>query len=101
MTLGKHHLLRVAVSLVSGLGVLGLIALVTRTPEGNSRGFPLMWSAPVTPCPTPNSINGCGFVYSIPMLVLDYTLWAAITFGLLLVVGFLRGRTSKVAAAEE
>jgi hypothetical protein len=72
-----------------------LIAVVTRTPAGNSTGFPLLWSSPITRCPVVNPYNGCGFSYSILIVVLDYVIWTAIIFVLIVVAGlFLRGRAT-------
>lgn len=68
-------------SLASGLFILGLLAVFTRIPGGASTGFPFVWSAPVSPCPTPNPFNGCGFTYSLPIILLDYAIWVAVIFG--------------------
>jgi hypothetical protein len=81
------------VSLIAGLAVLGLIAVVTRTPAGNSTGFPFAWSSPIARCPVVNPYNGCGFSYSIPIVVLDYAIWTTVIFVLIVVAGLsLRGR---------
>lgn len=91
----RKALLVLAVSLVLGVAALGLIALDTRVPGGYSTGFPLPWSSPVTGCPNPNPFNGCGYSTSLPAVFLDYVVWVAVIFGLLLVVaGGLRGRPS-------
>src|SRR2546427_9000068 len=76
MRLGPQHgvqrfLRKVLISIALGLPGIGLIALVTRTPEGNSMGFPFAWSAPTSPCFAPNPLNGCGFTYNVPMIALD------------------------------
>lgn len=89
----RRILLEVVVSSASALPVLGLVAVVTRTPEGNSTGFPLTWSSPVTPCPEPNPFNGCGFSYSLPVVLVDYAVWVVVILTLLVVGGLLlRGR---------
>ena len=93
----RRVVLEIAISLLAGLAVLALIAVATRTPEGNSTGFPFTWSSPVTPCHQPNPFNGCGFSYSIPVVVLDYAIWVAVISALLMVGGLiLRGRVQMV-----
>lgn len=88
-------LLEIVVALASGLPVLGLVVLATRTPEGNSTGFPFAWSSPVAPCLQLNPFNGCGFSYSIPVIVLDYVIWVAVILAIVAVGGlFLRRRAT-------
>jgi len=100
--LGPQHgvqrfLRKVLISIALGLPGIGLIALVTRTPEGNSMAFPFAWSAPTSPCFAPNPLNGCGFTYNVPMIALDYAIWVGLIFALLVAVQRLRSRASKVA----
>ena len=95
MDRSRRILLVAALSLVLGLAALGWIALDTRAPGGYSTGFPFPWSSPITGCSNPNPFNGCGYSTSVPIIFLDYAVWVAVIFGLLLVLlAGLRGRPS-------
>ena len=95
MNRSRGILLEIVVALASGLPVLGLVALATRMPEGNSTGFPFAWSSPVAPCLQPNPFNGCGFSYNISVIVLDYVIWVAVILAIIAVGGlFLRRRAT-------
>ena len=83
------------IALVASLGLLGLTAVVTRTPEGNSVGFPLSWSSPNSPCATPTPFNGCGFTYSPAMTVLDFLFWAVLVFAFQLLFHSIRVRSGR------
>lgn len=98
MDRNRRLLLEIVISFTVGLLILGVMAVATRSPEGNSTGFPFVWSTPVNSCPAPNPFNGCGFTYSISVIGLDYAIWVAIIFALVIVVGRFWRRASKVAA---
>src|SRR5256712_5173909 len=86
----QRFLRKTLISIALGLPGIGLIALVTRTPEGNSMGFPFAWCAPTSPCLAPNPLNGCGFTYNVPMIALDYAIWHGLILALLVAVQRLR-----------
>src|SRR2546427_12688044 len=97
MRLGPQHgvqrfLRKVLISIALGLPGIGFVALVTRTPEGNSMGFPFAWSAPTSPCFAANPLNGCGFTYKVPLIALDYAIRVGLIFSLLVRVQLLRSR---------
>ncbi len=91
----------IVVALLSGLPVLALMALATRTPEGDSTGFPFTWSSPVTACSQPNPFTGCGFSYSVPAILLDYAVWVAAIYALIVVAERLRNRVSGLGPGAE
>ncbi len=71
-----------AIAFPGGLLILAVVAFLTRTPEGNSTGFPFVWSSPISPCSQPNPFNGCGFSYSAELILLDYLIWTVLLFAL-------------------
>ena len=75
-----------ALAFPGALLILAVVAFLTRTPEGNSTGFPLPWGSPISPCPEPNPFNGCGFSYSVDIVLLDYLIWAALLFAITFIV---------------
>ncbi len=69
----------VIIAILGGLALLGVSALVTRSPEGYMAGFPLSMAKPVLPCQAPNPLNGCGFYYDPLTVGLDLLFWVAVT----------------------
>ena len=85
-----------------GALLLGVVRLFTQTPEGNSTGFPIPWSQPVTPCSTPTPFNGCGFTYSVSAIIADYLVWTIVSLFVIFVLRqvIIKMRKSKFAAED-
>lgn len=82
-------------SFALGALLLGVVRLFTQTAEGNSTGFPIPWSKPVTPCSTPTPFNGCGFTYSVSAIIADYLVWTFVSLLVILVVRQILRRVRK------
>ena len=72
---------------VGGLGLFGLMALLTSTPDGGPVGWPLAFRSPISPCPPPDiqPFSGCGFHYDLGLVLVDYWLWVAFDLVMVLV----------------
>ena len=88
---GKKLLYALVIALLVGVVLFGLSALAARTPYGYYNGFPLKYTSPISNCKNLNPYNGCGFSYSIPIIVADYLFWVAASFAVILVVLKLTG----------
>ena len=89
-------MLRAAFSFAAAIAVVAVVALATRTPEGGSTGGPFVWSSPAPSCTQPNPFNGCGTVYDVAVVGLDYVFWGIVVFAFTLLVDALRGHAAKV-----
>jgi hypothetical protein len=70
-----------AIALLSAASLFALITIGTQSPEGSYSGFPLVSALPISHCQTvPDAFNGCGFTYSVPLILADYFFWVAISF---------------------
>ncbi len=94
----RRRLLGLAAAFGLGVPAVGMVALATTPdPGGRSYGFPFVWSTMNGPCSRPNPFNGCGFTYSIPIVLLDYAILVAVIFVLVSIIHILWIRFSKVS----
>lgn len=83
---GTGLLTSAALAFPVGAVVFAVVAFAYRTPWGTLGGIPWNFSIPLA-CTTPNPLNGCGYYYSLPLLLADYLFWVAVSFLALLGVG--------------
>jgi hypothetical protein len=92
----KRVAIFVVVPAVGGLGLFGLVALSTATPQGGSSGWPITYRSPVSPCSAPQPFNGCGFNYNLGPVLVDYLLWVGLILAIVLIAASIRNRLRAV-----
>jgi hypothetical protein len=90
----KHRLLRIAAAFGLGGLAIGVVAWATGS-MGDSSGFPLVWGTPIASCAGVNPFNGCGYAYHDWVVVLDYLIWVAVSYLVLLGAAIIRHRATK------
>lgn len=79
----KQQLLRIVAAFGAGGLAIGVVAWATGS-MGDSSGFPLVWGTPIASCTGVNPFNGCGYAYNDWVVLLDYLIWVAVSYLLLL-----------------